>query len=134
MAYYWRLLYADGRVADEPDETTSIRVCPSGAMALAVCTGPEGRRVPVVMEYMDAPREPGHSPWQPVFYRRVGTSPGGETTIDGVVFGRACEGPNEIKTSLWAMRGGKPIDCPEWLIDQTACQSLVMESFSGVTR
>ena len=134
MAYYWRLFYPSGKVADEPENTTSIRVCPSGAMALAVCTGPEGRRVPQVIEYMDAPREPGDSPWAPVFYRRVGLSPGGGTDVELVVFGRACEGPNEIKASLWAMQGGKPVDCPEWAIDTAACQGLVLESFSGVTR
>jgi len=133
--YHWRLLYADGRQADEPEETTSILVCPPGAMAIVVCRGPIEQRVPVVMEYMDHERPPGHSSWVPIFYRRRGMNEdGGDHRTELVVFGRGCEGPNEIAARLWAMRGGKPVACPSPAIDLGQCQSQVMESLSGVTR
>lgn len=134
MSYYWRLLYADGSVADEPEDTTSILVCPAGAMAVAVCTGPAWARVPIVMEYMDHERLPSHGPWVPIFYRKVSMAPGGESTPDLIVFGRGCEGPNEVSSRLWALRDGKAVPCPAWAMDMGACQSLVMESLSGVTR
>lgn len=132
--YHWRLIYADGRIADEPEETTSIMVCPAGAMAIAVCCGPIERRMPVVMEYMAHPRLPKAGPWVPIFYRRRSMAVGDGPLTDLVVFGRGCEGANEIHSRLWAMSAGRPIDCPNWAIDPAACQSLVMESFSGVTR
>ncbi len=135
MSYHWQLRYADGRVADEPENTTSILICPAGAMAIAVCAGPIGNRVPVVVEYMEHERLPKHGPWVPIFYRKVSmNADGGEHNTDLVVFGRGCEGPNEVSAKLWAMRGGKPVDCPSWAIDVGVCQSMVMESLSGVTR
>ena len=134
--YHWRLLYASGNQADEPDDTTSILVCPPGAMTIVVCTGPIEQRVPVVMEHMDHERPEGHSPWVPIFYRKRRMSPEdmGVSQTSLVVFGRGCEGPNEIAIRLFAMRGGKPVACPSWAIDLGQCQVQVLESLSGVTR
>ena len=135
MSYFWRLIYADGRVADEPENTTSIMVCPPGAMAVVVCSGPPENRTPVVMEYMDHDRLPSSGPWVPIFYRKVSGAPDGNgNQVDLIVFGRGCEGPNEIHARLWALRDGKAVDCPAWAMDMGAVQSLVMESLSGRTR
>jgi hypothetical protein len=142
--YYWQLRYPDGRIADEPDETTSINVCPAGALWIVLTRPlPNGKREPVVRESMDHERLPKCGPWMPVFYRKryrdVVTGPDGRmhslaprTQVN--VFGRACESPNGFESRLWMMRNGAPIDCETRFIDVGSVQTLLAEQLVGRTR
>lgn len=134
MEYYWRLTYPDGRIADEPENTTSIMVCPPGANRIAVCTGPASRRDEVAAMLMGDDRLLGCSRWVPIFYRRRLGGIGIESATIATIFGRGCEGVNECHTTVFMMRGSTPVPVPPALFDYAACQGLIQEGLGVRTR
>lgn len=142
-AFYWRLDYADGTTVHEPDGEVSILSAPGGATAIVVCRRvfKDGRRIPVVQELMEHPRLLKAGPWVPIFYRRKqmdvrtdGQPVDMTARTTGTVFGRGCEGANEIHLRLWTLNAGFVVDCPAHLIDMAQSQLQVMESLASSPR
>lgn len=141
---YWRLIFPDGTVADEPDEQCSIGHVGRANAGIIVVTrpGPDGERIAVVGEPLSLLgatmlgkdpdqylRERGATPWAPVFYRKrsISLGDGAEPTTDLIVFGRArITGEGRLDGHLFAVyRDGTVGPCPSWALDATATENLV---------
>lgn len=124
---YWRLIYADDHVEDEPIDNASIRLSHRGAVMLMACAperGPNGEdlRKPVLrVNLFD-----GERLYAPVWYRKRSMSAGtGDAALrlDATVLGRVREGEHNFDGTLWASLDGKTFgDCPAWAMDQTAIE------------
>lgn len=142
---FWRLVYPDDHVEDEPDTNASILLSRPGAVELHVCRlgAMQGERVPVSR----IPLVEDDVVYRPIFYRRRSMAPDAtDVRLDATVIGRGLAnvkadraarrrlqktGQAEVKfnSKLWASFDGATFgDCPQELIDPAAIENLLLNS------
>lgn len=110
---YWRVDSPTGVQTIEPPENASIKAAPRGSVRLVVV---KADGTPVIQVPL---REAGIG-YRPIFYRKRSQGVGDKVSrVDAVVFGKGREDGSVVRTNLWAIIGGKVIDCPQALIDPT---------------
>lgn len=122
---YWRLIYADDHVEDEPLANASIRLSHRGAVMLQACVAEpkDMRRAVFQVRLIDA--ESNHI-YTPVFYRKRSLTPGTGSELVATVLGRAREGEHNIDGTLWISYDGQTFeDCPDWAIDREAIDGIM---------
>lgn len=129
---YWRLIYADDHVEDEPKGNASIRLSHKGAVMLQACEpveGPNGadfRQAVFQVRLVDVAEDDSRM-YTPIFYRKRSLTPGTGSRLEATILGRAREGEHDVDGTLWISYDGETFeDCPDWAFDKEAIDGLLV--------
>lgn len=131
---FWRLIYADDHVEDEPLANASIRLSHKGAVMLQACVyepdahGNDMRRAVYQVRLIDAENARLYTP---VWYRKRSMTAlgagGGTIALEATILGRARDGGNDIEGTLFISYDGQTFeDCPAWAFDRVAIDGILL--------
>lgn len=130
---YWRLIYADDHVEDEPKTNASIRLSHKGAVMLQACEPVEGpnsadfRKAVFQVRLIDVADDDSRI-YTPIFYRKrsIELKGRGDSRLEATIIGRAREGKHNVDGTLWISYDGETFeDCPEWAFDREAIAGIM---------
>lgn len=143
---YWRLVYADDHVEDEPDDNRSILYSRPDPIEFHLCR-PGNAGEPARVAIHRIPLFEDDVRYMPIFYRRRSMAVDDTATrLDATIVGRGAASKNlsraarrriakhggavsaevEFNYTLWASFDGQRLeDCPMDLVDQPAIERLL---------